>query len=200
MDPLSIVPCVLTLNAITVSYLISHRKEYHTLAQEKQYELVNRITGSMFQLYLCYSGFYLNLETSESFLRSFAGYILYDTGHMIMYTDSLPMYMHHFVVLFFFVTRFLFSAESRSEFANYIWILESTAPCLSVCWILHVFKYPTTHCYRALTLLVFIYWAVIRVGVFPYMLYMNDSVVIRLGGSMFVALNLYWCRLLLKKF
>ena len=198
MESLLLVPCILTVNTVAAAGLVSQFNAYNALNSKKKYELLSRITGCMFQLYVCYRGFYIN-QDAHTFLHEVAGYMIYEMVHMLFYSDSLPMYFHHVVYLYFYATRFSYSHEIVIHFATYIWMLESTAPLLSVCWTLHLFNYPDTPVHKGLKLLGFLYWSVIRIGVFPYILYTTEPANVYLGGSVIVALNLYWFTLLLKR-
>jgi hypothetical protein len=118
---------------------------------------------------------------------------------MSLYSDSLVMYIHHIASLYFVYIHTQYPDEVIIRVATYIWMLESTAPLLSVCWILHLFKYPDTLVHKAIKMFAFLYWSVIRVGVFPYILYTSESAQVSLYGSSIVAMNVYWFTLLLKR-
>jgi len=200
MEDLLIVPAVLTANSLATQHICNNFTAYRELVAEKKYELINRITGSLFILYICYTGNYISSdEDVKDFIRQIAGYILYDTGHMILYTRSLPMYIHHCAFILFYLMMNRFSEQDRYIFCKSVWMLESTAPFLTVCWCLHLFKYPDTYIHKMIKIISFIYWTLIRIVYQPYYLYTTANIVVCTLGSSIVVLNIYWFRLLLKR-
>ena len=198
MESALLISCCLVVNTAAATAVLSQFNAFNELNRKKKYELVNRITGSMFQLYLCYKGFYI-ADTFHTFIYEVAGYMISDMVFMSLYSDSLVMYIHHIASLYFAYIHTQYSDEVIIRVATYIWMLESTAPLLSVCWILHIFKYPDTLVHKAIKMFAFLYWSAIRVGVFPYMLYTSESTEVSLYGSSIVVLNVYWFTLFLKK-
>lgn len=198
MESALLVSCLLTLNTAAAAGIASQFNAFNALNKKKKFELVNRITGSMFQLYVCYRGFYM-AENVHTFIYEVAGYMISEMVFMSLYSDSLVMYIHHIASLYFVYIHTQYPDEVVIRVATYIWMLESTAPLLSVCWMLHLFNYPTTLVHKAVKALAFLYWSAIRVGVFPYMLYTSESTQVSLYGSSIVAMNMYWFTLLLKR-
>ena len=198
MESALLVSCLLTLNTAAAAGIASQFSAFNALNKKKKFELVNRITGSMFQLYVCYRGFYM-AENVHTFIYEVAGYMISEMVFMSLYSDSLLMYIHHIASLYFAYIHTQYPDEVVIRVATYIWMLESTAPLLSVCWILHLFNYPTTLVHKAIKMFAFLYWSAIRVGVFPYMLYTSESTQVSLYGSSIVAMNMYWFTLLLKR-
>jgi hypothetical protein len=198
MESAFLISCCLVVNTAAATAVLSQFNAFNELNRKKKYELVNRITGSMFQLYLCYKGFYI-ADTFHTFIYEVAGYMISEMVFMSLYSDSLVMYIHHIASLYFAYIHTQYSDEVIIRVATYIWILESTAPLLSVCWILHIFNYPNTLVHKAIKMFAFLYWSVIRVGIFPYMLYTSESTEVSLYGSSIVVLNVYWFTLFLKK-
>lgn len=198
MESALLVSCLLTLNTAAAAGIASQFSAFNALNKKKKFELVNRITGSMFQLYVCYRGFYM-AENVHTFIYEVAGYMISEMVFMSLYSDSLVMYIHHIASLYFVYIHTQYPDEVVIRVATYIWMLESTAPLLSVCWMLHLFNYPTTLVHKAIKMFAFLYWSAIRVGVFPYMLYTSESTQVSLYGSSIVAMNMYWFTLLLKR-
>jgi len=198
MESALLVSCCLVVNAAAATGVLSQFNAFNAVNRKKKYELVNRITGSMFQLYVCYRGFYI-ADTFHTFIYEVAGYMISEMVFMSMYSDSLVMYIHHIASLYFVYIHTQYPDEVVIRVTTYIWMLESTAPLLSVCWILHLFKYPDTLVHKAIKMFAFLYWSVIRVGVFPYILYTSESAQVSLYGSSIVAMNVYWFTLLLKR-
>ena len=198
MESALLVSCLLTLNTAAAAGIASQFSAFNALNKKKKFELVNRITGSMFQLYVCYRGVYM-AENVHTFIYEVAGYMISEMVFMSLYSDSLVMYIHHIASLYFVYIHTQYPDEVVIRVATYIWMLESTAPLLSVCWMLHLFNYPTTLVHKAIKMFAFLYWSAIRVGVFPYMLYTSESTQVSLYGSSIVAMNMYWFTLLLKR-
>jgi hypothetical protein len=198
MESALLISCCLVVNTAAATGVLSQFNAFNALNRKKKYELVNRITGSMFQLYVCYRGFYI-ADTLHTFIYEVAGYMISEMVFMSLYSDSLVMYIHHIASLYFVYIHTQYPDEVIIRVATYIWMLESTAPLLSVCWILHLFKYPDTLVHKAIKMFAFLYWSVIRVGVFPYILYTSESAQVSLYGSSIVAMNVYWFTLLLKR-
>lgn len=198
MESALLISCCLVVNTAAATAVLSQFNAFNELNRKKKYELVNRITGSMFQLYLCYKGFYI-ADTFHTFIYEVAGYMISEVVFMSLYSDSLVMYIHHIASLYFAYIHTQYSDEVSIRVATYIWMLESTSPLLSVCWILYIFKYPDTLVHKAIKMFAFLYWSAIRVGMFPYMLYTSESTEVSLYGSSIVVLNVYWFTLFLKK-
>lgn len=200
MEDLLIVPAVLTANSLVAQHICNNFTAYRELVAAKKYELINRITGSLFILYICYMGTYISSdEDVKHFIRNVAGYMLYDMAHMSFYSQSLAMYLHHCAFLGFYLSMNIFSEQDRYIFYKSVWMLESTAPFLTVCWCLHLFKYPDTYTHKMMKIISFIYWTLIRIIYQPYYLYTTANTIVCILGSSIVVLNIYWFRLLLKR-
>lgn len=200
MEELLIVPALLTVNSLVSHNIFNIFARYRELVSEKKYELINRITGGLFLLYICYTGIYTSSdEDVKSFIRQVAGYMLYETGHLILYSHALPMYIHHCVYIFCYLIMNTSTEENRYIFFKITWFLESTAPLLSVCWCLHLFKYPDTYLHKFIKAIAFLYWSLIRVVYFPYYIIRTRDIVVYTLGFPIILLNLYWFRLLVKR-
>ena len=203
MEAIVIVPVVLALNTAVASQIVS-RFDFTGLPYKTKCELLNRISSIMFQLYLCYNGIYLTPERAEWVAGSMVGYMIYETIHMTFYCRSIDMYIHHAVFpLAYILSISYMDKEERlahlTRITTIAWMLESTAPFLTVSWCLHTFKYPNNTFHKIFKVLTGVYWSFIRIGVFPYYIYLVNDVRYYSISIPLYALQLYWFRLIVKK-
>lgn len=204
MEAVLIVPLLLTLNTAVASHILPRFTAVQALKRETYYELLNRSSSILFQLYLCYNGFYLTPERVEWMAGSMAGYMLYETIHMAFYSRSIDMYIHHTVYPLAYVIS-LYGSDKETRLLDFTRIvtlsclLESTSPFLTVSWCLHTFKYPVNETHKFFRLVAGIYWSFVRIGVFPYYIFLINDMRYYAICIPFFGLQLYWFRLILKK-
>jgi hypothetical protein len=197
MNAILIVPPVLLLNTMLAWSILQRFSAYARQPMPIKMELLNRISGCCFQLYLIYSGFYLTSdEAVNAYNQATTGYMLYDLAFMSLHSKTWPMYFHHGFYIVVYLNRVAFAQEYHTKFAQMTWLLESSSPLLTLTWTLHTFEYPLNQIHKTTRILCFIYWSLTRVIIFPYFIYTWGLYMI---GIPFYLLQLYWFKLLLRR-
>lgn len=200
MEDLILIPTLLTVNSCLFHTILVNFDNYSKLTRDKKFECVGRISGSLFQLYLVYTGFYASSDKAViQFIRQIAGYMIYEICHMLTHSTMISMYIHHCVCLLACMLVYIVKEEERYMFYKSTWLLESTAPLLSVCWLLHTFNYPDTRLHTFIKVFTFLYWSCIRMLYFPYYIWISGHTSVCVVGFPVIILNTFWFRLLLKR-
>ena len=200
MEDLVLIPTLLTVNSCLFHTILLNFDNYSKLTRDKKFECMGRISSSLFQIYLFYTGFYVSSdETVIQFIRQTSGYMIYEILHMLMHSTMVSMYIHHCTYLLGFILLYLSTEEERYIFYKSTWLLESTGPLLSLCWFLHTFKYPDTHFHTVIKVFTFLYWSCVRMLYFPYYICTSGSIRASSIGFPVIMLNTFWFRLLLKR-
>ncbi len=199
MEGLYIVPSVLFLNTFLSYNLLSPLENYRKLKVHHRYELLNRISSSLFQLFIVYNGLYMKTDDVLRVTSQITGYMIYELLYMPFYVRSYEMYIHHIICILSFIAKDYSPKEDLETFASYSCILESTAPFFTIVWCLEKFEYPKNLLYKSVQIAAVSYWTFIRVILFPYLLYSRGSPIIYFLGVPLYLLQLYWFSLILKK-
>lgn len=199
MEGLYIVPAVLFLNTFLTYQLVSPFEKYKKLKEGHKYELLNRITASIFQLFIVYNGLYMKTDDGLRIVSQMTGYMIYELFYMPLYLRSFSMYIHHILYILAFIAKDYSPKEDLETFASYSCILESTAPLFTLVWCLEKFEYPKNLLHKLIQGIAVCYWTCIRIVLVPYMIYRTGSPVIYFFGAPFYLLQLYWFSLILKK-
>ena len=199
MEGLYIVPAVLFLNTFLTYQLVSPFENYKKLKNAHKYELLNRITASLFQLFIVYNGLYMKTDYALKITSQMTGYMIYELFYMPLYLTSPAMYIHHILYILAFIAKDYSPKEDVEVFASISYILESTAPLFTLVWCLEKFEYPKNLLSKSVQLVAVSYWTCIRIVLVPYILYTKGTPIIYFFGAPFYLLQLYWFSLILKK-
>uniref|UniRef100_A0A6C0BAI5 TLC domain-containing protein n=1 Tax=viral metagenome TaxID=1070528 RepID=A0A6C0BAI5_9ZZZZ len=199
MEGLYIVPAVLFLNTFLSYNLVAPFEKYRKLKDAHKYELLNRITGCLFQLFIVYNGLYMKTDDVLRITSQMTGYMIFELLYMPLYLRSPAMYIHHILYILAFIAKDYSPKEDLEAFASISYILESTAPLFTLVWCLEKFECPKNFLSKSVQIVAVSYWTCIRIVLVPYMIYKTRSHVIYFFGAPFYLLQLYWFSLILKR-
>jgi hypothetical protein len=200
MESLYIVPTCLLANTLFTYQCISPFEGYKKLKEAHKYELLNRITASLFQVFIVCNGMYMTSNNDHMRLTSqMTGYMIYELVYMPLYSNSVGMYLHHILYVLAFISHQYASQEDLEFFASASYILESTAPFLTLVWCLEKYEYPKNMLHKSIEAVAASYWSCIRIVVFPYIIYSRGSSIVYCFGIPLYLLQWYWFTLILKR-
>lgn len=176
---------------------------YRNLAPAKQTETITRIIGTVLQLFVCTSYFYVvRPEQIGLIMNIFTGHMIYD----IFYVETWAFRIHHAAcillnLLYHYGMKDTMNISYDDMYYVYkgVVLLESTSPLLNTCWLLHTYGYPDNGLHKVLKAITAIYWTVARMVVLPYMLLTDGVAYSKIFFYPFIPLNILWFSAIVKK-
>ena len=168
-----------------------------------KHEWVGRVNGGVFTAILV--GFAALQGSTTVWGKGVAmSYFLHDIGHMLLYESDITAYGHHIVsILTTALMQFAMTPAQADTVAVATAVLESTTPILNATWLLNKSGYGTHSLFKYIAGFMVAFFGVMRVGVFPWLVWSRMD---RASAALFsplVGLNVYWffklIRLLQKK-
>jgi hypothetical protein len=191
-DSLIVTPIALQLNYYLMQYVLSWSRIFSQLSEEKREETLARLNGILVNSTIIIAWFFVNTPEDMIYMsRLFAGYLIYD----IPYAKDFSMVFHHlFSIALHFYTKEMSGPDEIRQLCNIAASLESSALFISLSWLSSVANHRNVY----LRTFTFVFWTIMRLGVFPYIVYGGDSQVFKIIFTPLAALNVYWFTMLVK--
>lgn len=120
-------------------------------------------------------------------------YFLHDAAHCVLYTTNLSNYIHHVVGIAVSVLRQTVMTPEQAHSAFLATLnLESTSPFLNATWLMRAAGYKDHPAFKYLAGFTVVFFGLMRVLVFPWLMYAHMDRVSAAVFSPFLALNVYW--------
>lgn len=190
---LCITPCIFQLNHWVLDRLLPNRN----------IEAITRLNGLALQVCICASFFvHKDLNDILRIFYIFVGHMIYD----LFYVDTPAMKAHHLLcisipIIYHTYLKYIFETTYTDVYYVYkgLVLLESTSPLLNCVWLFHHFQYPNTILHACIKAAAALYWTVMRMIVFPYMVFTDGTFYSHIFMYPFIPLNLIWFYALLKR-
>ena len=120
-------------------------------------------------------------------------YFLHDIGHMLLYESDITAYGHHIVsILTTALVQFAMTPMQADTVAVATAVLESTTPILNTTWLLNKAGYGSHPLFKYVAGFMVVFFGVMRVGVFPWLVWSRMDRASTALFSPLVGLNVYW--------
>lgn len=120
-------------------------------------------------------------------------YFLHDIGHMLLFETDITAYGHHIVaVATTLLMRFMMTPAQADTVATATAVLESTSPFVNTTWLLNKSGHSSHPIFKYVAGFMVLFFGLMRVGVFPWIVWTRMD---RASAALFsplVALNVYW--------
>lgn len=192
-----ITPIVLQLNYLLMQTLFQqYSSTYSSLPAHKKTEAIARLNSMLVGASTSIAWFYIYAPEDIVLIgRLFIGYLIYDMA----YVTTSSMAIHHIVTaVICYYTKYISSPNVLRNMLSIMGALESSAITISLCWLMNTAKYPQNRVNTVVKAGSFLYWTTMRLGVFPYLLYICDSYAVKIAFSPILFLNIYWFKVILE--
>ncbi len=153
---------------------------------------IGRITGTLCQLGMLVLGF-TGGYTHRWLVPLVFAYFLHDAAHCTLYTTEITNYVHHIVGLAVVALQKTVMTPEQSYGAFLATMnLESTSPFLNASWLMRAAGYAEHPAFKYLAGFTVVFFGIMRVLVFPWLMYSRMDKVSAAVFSPFLALNVYW--------
>lgn len=159
---------------------------------KKKNEWISRITAAIAQIAILMFALVSGGETRWGVALVFA-YFLHDAAHLAIYDHDITNYVHHIVG---FIVNLLRTTVMTPEQAHSTLIagvcLESTSPFIHATWLMREAGYKDHPSFKYLALFSLIIFGLLRVVLFPWLMYNRMDKVTASVFSPLLGLNVYW--------
>jgi len=153
---------------------------------------IGRITASLCQIAMLLFGIAGN-HRSEWFIGLMFAYFLHDAVHCTLYTTDLSNYIHHAVGLAVTILgKTVMTPEQHYNTFLATMNLESTSPFINATWLARAAGYSEHPAFKYLAGFTLVFFGLMRVVVFPWLMYSRMDKVMTTVFAPFLALNVYW--------
>lgn len=157
-----------------------------------KHEWIGRITASVVEVFVvCFTLLYGPSSVWGSPIL--LGYLLHDTGHMLIYEKDITTYLHHIVctTLLGLMELTMSPAQAQSAYLA-TGVLESTSPILHATWLLKKAGYGDQPFFKYIAGGAAAFFGIMRIGVFPWVMMTKMDRVTAAVFSPILGLSIYW--------
>jgi len=192
-----ITPIVLQLNYLLMqTFFQQYSSTYSSLPAHKKTEVIARLNSILVGASTSIAWFYIYAPEDIVLIgRLFIGYLIYDMA----YVTTSSMVIHHVTgIAICYSGKYFSSLSVLRNVLSIMGALESSAIVISLCWLMNTAKYPQNRVNTVVKAGSFLYWTTMRLGVFPYLLYISDSYAVKIAFLPILFLNIYWFKVILE--
>ena len=165
---------------------------FHAFDWKTKNEWIGRMTAIVCQVAMLVLGAVVG-HTSRWAVAIVIAYFIHDAMHCMFYTTELTNYIHHIVGLAVAALRETVMTPEQSYSAYLAFLnLESTSPFLNATWLMRAAGYADHPTFKYLAGFTLVFFGLMRVLVFPWLMYARMDKVSAAVFSPFLALNVYW--------
>ncbi len=153
---------------------------------------IGRVTATACQVVMLLFGL-CGEHTSHWIVGLVFAYFLHDAVHCMFYTTDLSNYIHHAVGLAVAVLRETVMTPDQVYTAFLAMVnLESTSPFINATWLAKAAGYGDHPAFKYLAGFTLVFFGIMRVVVFPWLMYSRMDKVMATMFAPFLVLNVYW--------
>lgn len=157
-----------------------------------KHDWIGRITASCCQIAMLLGGL-IGEHSSHWLVGLVVAYFLHDALHCTLYDHDITNYIHHIVGLAVTVLRETVMTPEQSYNAFLATMnLETTSPFLNATWLMRAAGYGDAPVFKYVAGFTLLFFGLMRVIVFPWLMYSRMDRVTTAVFAPFLALNVYW--------
>jgi hypothetical protein len=192
------VEVVLLLAVLTVSTVAQYigfdqgASFFQAFEWKKKNEWISRINAGVVEVGVLLFALFSGNATVWGVALLFA-YFLHDSVHLLLYDHDITNYIHHIVGIVLLILRGTVMTPEQS-YGTFIagMNLESTGPFINATWLMRAAGYKDHPTFKYLAGFTLVFFGLMRVLLFPWLMYTRMDKVTAAVFSPLLGLNVYW--------
>lgn len=192
------IECILCLALLAVSTVAQYMAFdqtapfFQSFEWHKKNEWISRINAAVVEIgILLFAG--ISGQTSVWGVALILAYFVHDILHLLVYDHDITNYVHHIVgIALVFLRKTVMTPEQSTNTFLAACNLETTSPFIHATWLMREAGYKDHPTFKYLAGFTLVFFGVMRVVVFPWLMYSRMDKVTAAVFSPLLGLNVYW--------